>query len=63
MRGVRETVAWVDEIYFGGFGDSCIAIRWRNRVWWCPVGYPSHSASAGDVLTVLRTVVSDRAVT
>ena len=30
LRGIRETVNWVDEIYLAGFGDSCSAVRRRR---------------------------------
>ncbi len=40
LRGVRETVEWQDEIYLGGFADSCAAVRRRRWSLVVPGGLP-----------------------
>jgi hypothetical protein len=61
LRGVRETVAWRDEIYLAGCGrsDSCAAIRRRRSSLVVPGGLPVTERVTGDALTVLHTVISD----
>src|SRR3712207_5468420 len=59
LRGVRETVEFVDEIYVGGCGqpDSCTAIRRRRSSLVVPGGLPVAARVTGDALVVLHTVV------
>ncbi len=61
LRGVRQCVEWVDEIYLAGFGqpDSCSAIRRRRCSLIVPGGLPVTQRVDGDALTVLHTVMSD----
>ncbi|MGH3935737.1 MAG: hypothetical protein ACRDS1_12310 [Pseudonocardiaceae bacterium] len=61
MRGVRETVEFLDEIYVAGFweSDSCTAIRRRRSSLVVPGGLPVTERVIGDALTVLHTVVFD----
>lgn len=61
LRGVRETLEWVDEIYLGGFWepDSCSAIRRRRSSLIVPGGLPVAQQLRGDALIVLHTVVCD----
>jgi hypothetical protein len=61
LRGVRETVEFLDEIYVGGCGrpDSCTAIRRRCSSLIVPGGLPVSARVTGDVLVVLHTVLSD----
>lgn len=61
VRGVRETVEWVDEIYLCGFWEpnSCSAIRRRRSSLLVPGGLPVTQQLRGDALTVLHTVVYD----
>jgi hypothetical protein len=61
LRGVRETVEWVDEIMLSGFWDenSCHAVRRRRSSLLVPGGMPIAQQVDGDALTVLHTVVSD----
>lgn len=59
LLGRRETVDWQDEIFLGGFTDSCSAVRRRR---WSPVvpgGLPVTERVIGDVITVLHTVLAD----
>jgi hypothetical protein len=55
----RETTEYCDEIYLGGFGDSCHATRARKSSLVVPGGLPITARVSGDALTVLHTVVSD----
>ncbi|MDQ3765425.1 MAG: hypothetical protein M3460_29430 [Actinomycetota bacterium] len=55
----RETIDYRDEIYLGGFGDSCHATRARKSSLIVPGGLPVTMRVFGDALTVLHTVVSD----
>lgn len=55
----RETIEYRDEIYLGGFGNSCHATRARKSSLIVPGGLPVTARVSGDALTVLRTVVSD----
>lgn len=59
LRGIRESVEWQDEIYLGGFANSCHAIRRRRWSLIVPGGLPVAQRVNGDALTVLHTVVSD----
>jgi hypothetical protein len=56
LRGVRETVEWVDEIYLGGFTGACTAARRRRSSLIVPGGLPVTDRITGDALTVLHTV-------
>ncbi|MGA9310851.1 MAG: hypothetical protein WBV74_10825 [Pseudonocardiaceae bacterium] len=55
----RDTLEHHDEIYLGGFHDSCYAIRARKSSLIVPGGLPITARVTGDALTVLHTVVSD----
>jgi hypothetical protein len=55
----RETTEYCDEIYLGGFNDSCHATRARKSSLVVPGGLPITTRVTGDALTVLYTVVSD----
>jgi hypothetical protein len=55
----RETIGYRDEIYLGGFNDSCYATRARKSSFIVPGGLPITARVTGDALTVLHTVVSD----
>lgn len=55
----RDTLEHHDEIYLGGFHDSCHAIRARKSSLIVPGGLPITARVTGDALTVLHTVVSD----
>lgn len=55
----RETIEYRDEIYLGGFGDSCHATRARKSSLIMPGGLPVTAQISGDALTVLHIVVSD----
>jgi hypothetical protein len=55
----RETTEYRDEIYLGGFADSCHATRARKSSLVMPSGLPVTTRVSGDALTVLHTVVSD----
>lgn len=61
LRGVRQSVEWVDEIYVAGLWerDSCSAIRRRRCSLIVPGGLPVTQRITGDALTVLHTVVCD----
>jgi hypothetical protein len=61
LRGVRETVEWVDEIYLSGFWqeNSCHATRRHRSSLLVPGGMPVVQQVDGDALTVLHTVVCD----
>jgi hypothetical protein len=61
LRGVRETVEYLDEIYLAGCAqpDSCTAIRRRRSSLVVPGGLPVTARVTGDALVVLHTVVSD----
>ncbi|MGH3875274.1 MAG: hypothetical protein ACRDSR_27895 [Pseudonocardiaceae bacterium] len=54
-----ETIGYRDEIYIGGFNDSCHATRARKSSLIMPGELPITARVAGDALTVLHTVVSD----
>jgi hypothetical protein len=55
----RETLEYRDEIYLGGFSDSCYATRVRKSSLIVPGGLPLSARVSGDALTVLHVVVSD----
>lgn len=55
----RETTEHHDEIYIGGFTDSCHATRARKSSLLVPGGLPITARVTGDALTVLHTVVTD----
>jgi hypothetical protein len=55
----RETTGYRDEIYLGGFDNSCHATRARTSSFIVPGGLPITARVTGDALTVLHTVVSD----
>jgi len=61
LRGTRETIEFLDEIYVTGCGqlDSCTAIRRRRSSLILPGGLPVTARVTGDALVVLHTVVSD----
>jgi hypothetical protein len=59
LLGVRESLEWRDTIYLGGFSCSCSATRARKSSLIVPGDLPVTQRVAGDVLTVLHTVVSD----
>jgi hypothetical protein len=59
----RETIEYRDEIYLGGFNDSCHATRARKSSLIMPGGLPVTTRVSGDALTVLHTVVSDWTIT
>ena len=61
LRGVRETVEFLDEIYVTGCGqpDSCTALRRRRSSLIVPGGLPVTARVTGDALDVLHTVISD----
>jgi hypothetical protein len=55
----RETLEHHDEIYLGGFTNSCYATRARKSSLIVPGGLPITARVTGDALTVLHTVVND----
>lgn len=59
LRGRRESLEWVDEVYLGGFSDSCTATRRRRYSLIVPGGMPVTQRITGDSLTVLHTVTSE----
>lgn len=61
LRGVRETLEFIDELYLAGFweADACTAIRRRRCALLVPGGLPVTARIEGDALTVLHTVVTD----
>lgn len=61
LRGVGETIEWVDEIFLAGFwqGNLCSATRRRRSSLVVPGGLPVTERVAGDAIEVLHTVVSD----
>lgn len=61
LRGVRQSLEWIDELYLAGFGkpDSCSAIRRRRCSLIVPGGLPVAQRIVGDALTMLHTVVCD----
>lgn len=63
LRGVRDTLAYLDEIYLSGFSNRCTATRRRRYSLVVPGGFPVVKRVDGDALTVLHTVVIDWAIT
>jgi hypothetical protein len=59
----RETIDYRDELYLGGFSDSCHATRARKSSLIVPGALPVTAQVSGDALTVLHTVVSDWPIT
>ena len=59
LRGVRQTREWMDEIYLGGFADSCTALRRRRYSLVVPGGLPVAARIDGDAIEVLQTVVAE----
>ncbi|MDQ3764865.1 MAG: hypothetical protein M3460_26120 [Actinomycetota bacterium] len=59
----RETLEYRDELYLGGFSDSCHATRARKSSLIVPGGLPVTARVSGDAITVLHTVVSDWPIT
>jgi hypothetical protein len=59
----RETLEHRDEIYIGGFSDSCHATRTRKSSLIVPVNLPITARVSGDALTVLHTVTADWPIT
>jgi hypothetical protein len=55
----RESAEYKDEIYIGGFSDSCHAIRARRYSLIVPAGLPVTTRGSGDAVTVLHTVVTE----
>jgi hypothetical protein len=55
----RETIEHRDEIYLGGFRDSCHATRARKSSLIVPGALAVTARVSGDALSVLHTVVSD----
>jgi hypothetical protein len=49
----------MDEIYIGGFADSCTALRRRRSSLVVPNGQPVAARVDGDAIEVLHTVVAD----
>jgi hypothetical protein len=56
LRGARESVDWLDEIYLGGFSWQCHATRRRRCSLIVPGGLSVTECVSGDALTVLHTV-------
>lgn len=56
LFGRRETVDWQDEVYLGGFSESCSAVRRRRYSLVVPGGIPIAKRVNGSVLHVLRIV-------
>ena len=59
LVGRRATIGYQDEIYLGGFADSCSAVRRRRWSLVVPGGLPITERINGDALTVLHTVLCD----
>jgi hypothetical protein len=59
LVGVRETLAYRDTCYLGGFGTGCSATRARKSSLLIPGGSLVTARVDGDALTVLHTVVTD----
>ncbi|MDQ2881770.1 MAG: hypothetical protein M3Y48_11245 [Actinomycetota bacterium] len=56
---MRETTDWQDEIYLGGFGESCHAVWRRRSSLVVPGGLPITERVAGNETEVLHAVVAD----
>jgi hypothetical protein len=59
LFGVRETLAYRDICYLGGFSEGCSATRTRKSSLVIPGGPLITARVNGDALTVLHTVVTD----
>ena len=59
LCGVRQSRNWLDEIYLGGFADSCTALRRRRYSLVVPGGLPVAARIDGDAIEVLQTVVAE----
>jgi hypothetical protein len=59
----RETIEHRDEIYLGGFSDSCYATRTRKSSLIVPGDLPVTAQVSGDALNVLHTVIADWPIT
>jgi hypothetical protein len=59
LFGVRETLAYRDTCYLGGFSTGCSATRTRKSSLVIPSGPLVTARVDGDALTVLHTVLSD----
>lgn len=59
LFGIRESLAYRDTIYIGGFDSGCHASRVRKSSLIVPGGMPVCARVEGDALTVLHVVVSD----
>jgi|SRR6185437_7290566 hypothetical protein len=59
LRGTRQTREWIDEVYIGGFTNSCTALRRRRSSLVVPNGQPVAVRVDGDAIEVLHTVVAD----
>lgn len=59
LFGVRETLAYRDTCYLGGFSAGCSATRTRKSSLVIPGGPLITARVNGDALTVLHTVVTD----
>src|SRR5262249_19177687 len=59
ILGRRESLEYKDEIYIGGFSDSCHATRARKSSLIIPRELAITARVNGDALTVLHTVVTE----
>lgn len=59
VRGVRNSIAYRDEIYLVGFSHSCFAQRRKRRSIIVPGGLPITWRVEGDALTVLHVVATE----
>lgn len=61
LRGVRQTLEFLDELCLAGFWEpgACTAIRRRRCALLVPGGLPVTARIEGDALTVLHIVVTD----
>ncbi|MBV9650999.1 MAG: hypothetical protein JO296_12770 [Pseudonocardiales bacterium] len=63
LLGRRQTVDWQDEIFLGGFGEACSAVRRRRYSLVVPGGLPIAQRVNGSALHVLHTVLSEWSAT
>jgi hypothetical protein len=59
LFGLRETLAYQDICYLGGFAAGCSATRARKSSLLIPGGPLITARVDGDALTVLHTMVTD----
>jgi hypothetical protein len=59
LFGLRETLAYRDTCYLGGFAAGCSATRARKSSLLIPGGPLITARVDGDAVTVLHTVVTD----